>query len=175
VRHLVLLLLCACLPSQAALGQEPGPRIRVIGFTLDHWTGASGPALLRPTIRFTTWMPRRPGLEVAATVFPDGFSLWHPLLTVGLQAGLAQPVRAGPVTFLLKAGGAGIVVAAPLGDDRLLRIFPGAHAGLGVLVPVDRKSTVRLDVSRHTYSSLSYGHSVWSFGFGVSGGLMRPR
>jgi hypothetical protein len=79
------------------------------------------------------------------------------------------------VTFLPRVGPAAITALGLLADGGLIRIIPGVQAGLGILVPVDRKSTVRLDVSRHVYKS-SYGNfRVWSFGFGVSGRLRRTR
>ena len=59
-----------------------------------------------------------------------------------------------------------------LSGSDLIRILPGGQAGLGMLIPVDLKSSVRLDVTRHVYRSSSGDSGVWSFGFGISG---RPR
>ena len=173
MRPIALLLLCLHLPIAPALAQEaPTGRVRLVGLTFDHWRGASGPALLRPTVRFTSYARHGPGVELAVVTFPDGISISPPGVVVGLQAGLAQPVHAGPATLLLKAGGAGIAVAGLLPDSRLFRLFPGFQAGLGVLLPVDRKTTLRLDVTRHRYTDWG---ETWSFGFGFSGGLRRLR
>jgi hypothetical protein len=157
------------------LAQRPAQRIKLVGLTFDHWRGASGPALLRPTLRFTTYSPRGPGAEFAAAVFPDGISIQPPALLLGLQAGLVQPITLGPVTFLPRAGGAALTALGLLADSELIHVVPGIQAGLGVLIPVDRKSTLRLDVTRHVYESSYDGLGVWSFGFGVSGGLRRPQ
>ena len=172
MRHVALLVLCTNLAMAPALAQGPGERVRLVGLTFDHWRGASGPALLRPTLRLTTYSRGGPGAEFALGTCPDGISIHPPGVVVGLQAGLAHPVHAGPVTFLLKAGGAGIAVAGILPDSRLFRLFPGLQAGLGLLLPVDRKTTLRLDVTRHRYSDWRGG---WSFGVGFSGGLRRGR
>jgi hypothetical protein len=175
VRHLRLPLLAVALTAMPALAQAPSQRVKLVGLTFDHWRGASGPALLRPTLRFTTYSPRRPGAELAAVIFPDGISIQPPGVLLGLQGGLTQPIALGPVTFLPRAGAAAITALGLLADGDLIRIVPGVQAGLGMLVPVDRKSSIRLDVTRHLYES-SYGNfGVWSFGFGVSGGLRRTR
>ena len=172
VSHYSLLLLVLVLTSVPVLAQHPPRRVKLVGVTFDHWRGASGPALLRPTLRLTTYTPSRPGIELAAVIFPDGISVQPPGVVLGLQAGLTQAVGVGPVTLLPRAGAAAITTVGLLSDSDLIRIRPGVQAGLGMLIPVDRKSSVRLDVSRHVYRSSPRDHGVWSFGFGVSG---RPR
>jgi hypothetical protein len=108
-------------------------------------------------------------------IFPDGISIHPPGVVLGLQAGLTQPIALGPVTFLPRGGAAALTAVGLLADNDLIRIVPGVQAGLGMLIPVDRKSSVRLDVTRHVYRS-SYGNlGVWSFGFGVSGALRGAR
>jgi hypothetical protein len=174
LRRLLLLLAVFALTSIPALAQSSPQRVKLLGFTLDHWRG-SGPALLRPTLRFTTYSSRRPGAEFAAAVFPDGISLQPPGMVLGLQGGLTQPIFVGPVTFLPKAGAAAITAFGLLANGDLIRIIPGAQAGLGMLIPVDRKSRVRLDVTRHVYQSSNTNLGVWSFGFGVSGALRGTR
>jgi hypothetical protein len=160
------------LPAQAP---APAQRVKLVSLTFDHWRGwASGPWLLRPTLRLTRYSPRRPGVELAAVMFPDGISIYPPAVLLDLQAGLVQPVAAGPVTFLPRAGLAAVTAAGLLSDTDLIRIAPGIQAGLGILIPVDRKSALRLDVTRHLYDSPYERFGVWSFGFGVSGGLRRP-
>lgn len=169
----VLFLFATLIAAAPAAAQDSTGRVRLVGLTLDHWRGASGPALLRPTVRFTRYGSRGPGVELAVVTFPDGISLVPPGVVFGLQAGLVQPLRAGPVTFLAKAGVASITLAGLLPDSRLVHLIPGAQAGLGVLLPLDRKSTIRLDLTRHVYRSSGYPHRVWSVGFGFAGGLIR--
>jgi hypothetical protein len=140
---------------------------KVWGVTFDHWRGASGAALLRPSLRATG--PRGTGWEVALTIFPDGIWIVPPFLVVGVQAGLAQRIPIGPVDLIAKAGGAAILQGGMPEEGKVLRAVPGVQAGLGLLVPVDRRSTLRLDVTRHVYSAMGYETGVWSFGVGVAG------
>jgi hypothetical protein len=174
-RPLPLLLLAVALTPVPAISQTPAQRVKLVAFTFDHWRGATGPALLRPTLRFTTYSPRGPGAEFAAVVFPDGISIQPPGVLLGLQGGVVQPITVGPVTLLPRAGGAALTALGLLADSKLIHIVPGVQAGLGVLIPVDRKSTLRLDVTRHVYRSSYDDLRVWSFGFGISGGLRRTR
>ena len=175
MRHFPVLLLLLPLTSMPAPAQGPPRRVELVALTFDHWRGTSGPALLRPTLRFTMHSPRRPGAEFAVVVFPDGISIQPPGVLLGLQGGLTQPVAVGPVTMLPRAGATAITALGLLADGDLVRIVPGVQIGLGILVPVDRKSSVRLDVTRHGYASSSGNFGVWSIGFGVSGGLRRTR
>ena len=172
MRYLLLLLLGAALAVPAS-AQSSGGRTRLVGLTLDHWRGSTGPALLRPTLRLTTYRTRGLGADFALTFFPDGFSLYPPLLTAAPQVGVALPLRAGPVTVLLKGGAAGIASAGLFGGGGVFRLIPGVQGGLGLFIPVDRKSIVRLDLTRHAYRSSGYSLGVWSVGFGVAGGLRR--
>ena len=169
---LALLPALAVLASTPAAAQARTESVRLTGMTLDHWSGA-GQALLRPTLRLTKYSGRRPGADLAVAIFPDGISLNPPALVVGLQAGLAQPVPIGPGALLVKAGGAGIVAAGVQAEGGFFHLVPGIQAGLGALIPVDRKSTLRLDVTRHVYPSVGGSWALWSFGFGFAGGL-RP-
>ena len=159
--------------SLPAGAQTAPQRTRLDGLTLDHWQGAAGPALIRPTLRLTRYTGGGPGPDFAVVFFPDGFSLWPTLLRVGLQAGVAQPVAVGPVTLLVKGGAAGIATASLLGEDGFFDLVPGVQGGIGLLIPVDRKSSLRLEVSRHVYRTDSSGRNVWSFGFGVTSGGRR--
>jgi hypothetical protein len=156
-----------------APAQARAESVRLTGMTLDHWSGA-GPALLRPTLRLTKYSGRRPGADLALAIFPDAISFHPPALVVGLQAGLAQPVAIGPGALLVKVGGAGIVAAGVQAEGAFFHLVPGIHAGLGALIPVDRKSTLRLDVTRHVYRAVGRSSVLWSFGFGFAGGLRPP-
>jgi hypothetical protein len=176
VRRVPLLLLAVALWSMPLHAQAPAQRVKLVSLTFDHWRGSvSGAWPLRPTLRLTMYSPRRPGLELAAVIFPDGISVYPPAVLLDLQAGLVHPVAAGPVTFLPRVGPAALTAIGLRYDTDPIRLAPGIQAGLGILIPVDRKSDLRLDVTRHVYDSSYERLGVWSFGFGVSGGLRRPR
>ena len=161
--------LAVLLPLLTALlaAQEPAGPLRLRGITFDHWDGAGGAAFLRPTLRATNLTRGPLGSDFALVMFPDGISFRPLVVTVGLQAGLAYRVAVGPISLLPKGGGAAIVVAAPGGEQRL-HIVPGLQWGLGLLVPVDAKSLVRLDLTRHLYTSDGRRTGFWSVGFGFA-------
>ncbi len=162
----LLPLLAAPIPlGHGAAPEKPGT-LRLRGITFDHWD-AVGSALLRPTMRATNLAGGRIGPDFALTLFPDGISFRPPILTAGIQAGAALRVPAGPASLLLKGGGAGIV-SVGLTGDRLLHVIPGLHWGLGLLLPIDAKSQVHVDLTRHLYVREGRGTSLWSIGFGFA-------
>jgi hypothetical protein len=175
VRSLVLQTLALATALATAQAQTTPERTRLHGVTFDHWRGVAGPALLRPTLRLTTYRGKGPGVDLALVVFPDGISIKPPAVTVGLQAGLAQPIVVGPAILLLKAGGAGLTSVGLLPDQHLFQFVPGVQAGMGLLVPVDRKSALRFEVTRHAYRTSFNPPGVWSFGVGFTGGVRRNR
>jgi hypothetical protein len=163
-----LLTLLSIVAAPAAAQDQPRPA-GTAGMTLDHWEGAGGPARFRPTLRATKLPRGRPGLDLALTIFPDGISIFPPILIVGLQGGLAQRVPLGKMSLLVKGGMAAIVAGGLAMQDPFVYVVPGVQAGLGLLVPMDRRSSIRLDLTRHIYHSRYDNTQVWSFGFGVSG------
>lgn len=128
--------LAALLPLLTAplAAQAPAEPLRLRGITFDHWDGAAGPALFRPTLRATNLSRGRLGSDFALVFFPDGISFRPPVATVGLQAGLAYRLAVGPASLLLKGGGAAIVVAG-VGGEQLLHIVPGLHWASGCSFP----------------------------------------
>jgi hypothetical protein len=47
-------------------------------------------------------------------------------------------------------------------------VIPGVQWGLGLLVPLDAKSLVRVDLTRHRYISDGRSVGFWSVGFGFA-------
>jgi hypothetical protein len=164
LRRLAVLLPLLTAPLAA---QEPSGPLRLRGITFDHWDGAGGAALLRPTLRATNLTRGRLGSDFALVFFPDGISFRPPIVTAGLQAGLAYRIPAGPASLLLKGGGAAIVVAGVTGEQ-MLHIVPGVHWGLGLLIPLDAKSLIRADLSRHLYTNDGRTAGFWSVGLGFA-------
>jgi hypothetical protein len=151
--------------------QDPAESLRLRGVTLDHWSPEVGPALLRPTFRATSLTRGRVGSDFAVVMFPDGISLRPLFVAAGLQAGLAYRLAAEPASLLLKGGGAGIVAA---GIGGVPHIVPGVHWGLGVLIPLDAKSLIRADLTRHLYISNGRMVGLWSFGIGFTAARKKP-
>ena len=151
--------------------QEPAGLLRLRGLTLDHWGGAGGAALLRPTLRANNLTQGQMGSDFALVMFPDGMSFWPPVVTVGLQAGLACRIAVGPVSLLPRGGGAAIVVAGVGGEEQQLHVVPGVQWGVGLLIPLDGKTQLRADLTRHLYVSNSHSVGFWSVGVGLVAAL----
>ena len=162
-------LLAALFPlatAPLAAQEKPGP-LRLLGITIDHWGGAAGPAVLKPTVRATYLSRGRLGPDFALTIFPDGISLQPPAIVVGLQAGVAYRIPVGPVSLLPKGGGAAIMLVGAGGDQPIF-LVPGVHLGLGLLLPLDAKSLIRADLTRHLYTLDGRGVGFWSIGLGFA-------
>jgi hypothetical protein len=71
---------------------------------------------------------------------------------------------------LLKGGGAGI---AAVGAGAL-RVLPGVHFGLGLLVLLDARSLIRADLTRHLYTTNGHTMGLWSFGIGFTAARKKP-
>jgi hypothetical protein len=169
MRSALRLLTLLSVVAAPAAAQDPPRPAGIAGMTLDHWEGAGGPARFRPTLRLTRLPRGRPGLDLALTIFPDGISIFPPMLIVGLQGGLAQRIPLGKISLLVKGGAATIAAGGLTREDRFVLVIPGVQAGLGMLVPMDRRSSIQLDLTRHIYHMQVNTTSIWSFGFGVSG------
>lgn len=162
--YLAVILAVLAVPTPASSQHSPRS-VPLAGLTLDHWRGAGGAALLRPTLRFTQLPSGRPGADLALVIFPDGISISPLQVVLGLQAGLAQRIPVGPVSLMVKGGAGGVLAAgAPL----RLHLTPGVQGGFGLLVPVDKRSLLRLDVTRHLYHVMDDPVAVWSFGLGFA-------
>jgi hypothetical protein len=166
------LCLAALLPLLIAplAAQEPAGLLRLRGITFDHWDGAGGAALIRPTLRATNLIRGPLGSDFALVIFPDGLSIRPLVVTVGLQAGLAYRIALGPASLLPRGGGAAIVVAGVGGEERL-HIVPGVQWGFGLLIPLDAKAQLRADLTRHFYISNSRSTGFWSVGVGLVASL----
>jgi hypothetical protein len=162
--RLAALLLSLTAPLAA---QRPAEPVRLRGITFDHWGRGVGPAPIRPTFRATNLSRGRLGSDFALALFPDGISVRPPFVTVGLQAGLVHRIAVGPVSVLPKGGAAAIVVAGAGGDQRL-HVAPGMHWGLGLLIPLQAKAQLRVDLTRHLYTNTGRTTGLWSVGFGFA-------
>ena len=151
--------------------QDSAESRRLRGVTLDHWGPGVGTAVLRPTFRATKLSRGRVGSDFALVMFPDGISLRPLFLAAGLQAGFAYRLVPEPASVLLKGGGAGI---AAVGAGALPRVIPGVHVGLGLLVPLDARSLIRADLTRHFYTTNGHTLGLWSLGIGFTAARKKP-
>ena len=83
-------------------------------------------------------------------------------LSVQADAGLVQALPAGPVRLLLAGGISNFVELA-----QSLEFYPGLYVGLAVLVPVDARPAVRVDLSRRVYLAAGGTYPLWSIGLSL--------
>ena len=95
-------------------------------------------------------------LGVAPAGIPAG------TLIVQADAGLAQAISTGPVRLLI---GGGITHIVDLAQS--LEFYPGLRAGLAVLVPVEARLAMRVDLSRRVYLGSGEIYPLWSIGFSL--------
>jgi hypothetical protein len=159
-----LLAVASLLVSPLAAQESPKP-LRLTGVTFDFWEGEVGPALIRPTIRATHFYNML-GPDFSLTLFPDGILFYPPLVTANLQAGPVLRLPLGPVSFLIEGGGAALMRVG-VGGEQLMYIDPGVYYGVGLVLPLEARARVRLDLSRHVYRADAHTRSSWSIGVGI--------
>lgn len=105
--------------------------------------------------------PGRLGPEIGVSLFPQ--ALLSRALILAPDFGAAYNLPLPPTTLLLKAGGSAV---AGLAGDVLF--IPGFHLGAGLVVRIDSRTGVRLDVIRHTYLAFGESAPIWSVGLGFT-------
>ncbi len=156
--RLAVLLLSVCLAIGAP--RAAAAQSRFVGLSVDRYYPEYG-AFFALTYRQTDIGRYGGGLDLGVGLVPSAL-LAHALLTT-LDLGVAKSVPAGPATVLLRAGSSNVVGAA---EGFLL--YPGVQLGGGILVAVDPRSYLRLDLSRHVYYMGGESTAMWSLGLGVA-------
>jgi hypothetical protein len=100
--------------------------------------------------------------ELGVSFFPDALRI--PALLFAPDFGAAYHVSSPSTILLLKAGGSAL---AGLGQD--IVFAPGLHFGGGVVLRVDDRTGVRIDVISHYYHANGEIEPIWSLGLGLTG------
>ena len=149
-------------PAMAQVREQP---IRMAGVTFDRFShGLGGNAPLVPTFRLTSLHESRPGLDLAATLWPQ--ALFAGTLVLQVQAGPSQPFRLGPVTVLVKGGPGAFVTLGGVGPEHMLT--PTLSAGIASLITLERRASLRVDLIRHYMFSDGGTIRAWSLGIGLA-------
>ena len=146
-------------------GVRPVPaQTRVLeGPSIDRFSRGSV-RLTTVNFRKTEVTPGRSGLDVAIGFVPD--YLGARTLLLHLDGGFAYAMPAGPATVLLKGGAAGFFGLGQVHD-----FYPGLHVGLALVMPLQARCNVRLELSRRYYYLTGEGAlPVWSMGVGLAVG-----
>jgi hypothetical protein len=101
------------------------------------------------------------GVDLAVGLVPKALSARMLLLQV--DAGFAQALPAGPATVLLKGGMSNFLA---LGAQT--ELYPGVQAGFAVVLPLQRRLRLRLDLTRHFYFPQGGRLELWSVGIGLA-------
>jgi hypothetical protein len=153
------------IPAALLLTIAPTPGVS------QSWTRISGASVERyfeGEYRFTAVTYRRSelgrggvGLDFGLGLVPQ--ALRSNVVLMGLDAGFAGARRFGPATVMLKGGVSSFM--ALLAENEL---FPGLQAGIAFVVPLDRRSGLRLDLGRHVYFPQGETFQLWSLGIGFA-------
>jgi hypothetical protein len=104
-----------------------------------------------------------PAEDLAVRLFPSGLS--YGAAVVGLDAGIMQALALGPVAVFVKGGG-GALTAIGFGD---FIVIPALHGGVGALVKLERRSAIRVDITRYRFYPEDRGaYGIWSVSLGFA-------
>jgi hypothetical protein len=133
---------------------------RLTGLSVERFYGRGAP-FSTLTYRRTQLGRDAGGGDLACGLVPAALNAG--VILLALDFGIARSLPAGPATLLLKAG-TGNIVAVGLYSD----FYLGIQAGVGVLVPLERRAHLRVDVSRRLYLSAHESFPMWSIGAGIA-------
>jgi hypothetical protein len=140
---------------------ESRAQSRIFGPSVERFSDRDGGRFVTIGLRRTDLARSGSGLDVAVGLVP--VALAERTLLLQVDAGFAQALPVGPATVLLK-GGIGNFVA--LGAET--ELYPGVQAGVAVVIPVDRRGGLRLDLARHLYFPQGGHIALWSLGFSLA-------
>jgi hypothetical protein len=112
--------------------------------------------------RATQYRPRGPGLDLGVGIMTRWLA--SGVLAGMLDIGAAQATTMGSSLLFLR-GGAGALVLAGEGYGGLL---PALQAGLALVIPLDSRAALRLDLGEHFYLIDRELEPRWSAGIGFA-------
>ena len=164
----VFLLLIGIIPMVGAprvsLGAQGGPsrlQGKALGGSIDRFS-YEDVSITAFTFRYSELRPGGLGPEVGVSLFPQALPLAALILAPDL--GGAFNVSVPGATLLLKGGASALTVLAPQAAG--LRV--GYHVGAGLLLRMDNRTGLRVDVIRHFYQDAGETEAIWSIGLGFT-------
>jgi hypothetical protein len=151
------------LEAQHIPAQFAGPAMGVSMDRFSSGVGPDAPGLMAMSYRFSQLQPGRVGLELGVALFPQALPVGTLALAPDLGAAYNVPIPGGSV--LLKGGGSAVMLMGMPGAA----ILPGFHVGGALLLKVNGRSAVRVDVLRHYYRADGGElEPLWSVGLGFA-------
>jgi hypothetical protein len=137
------------------------------GGSVERFLGQAGHAVAF-TYRRTEASRGGFGLDLAVGIFPAPLAVR--IVRLQLDAGLARTQAIGPAALVLKAG-VGSRLDLGLSPD----IIPGLQAGIAAIIPVERRCSFRVDLTRRQLFPDGGSVAQWSIGVGLTvSSLSRP-
>jgi hypothetical protein len=126
------------------------PRGTALGFSVDRFYFDSEYHTHAVTFHLSLLDPAKLTPEFAVSLFPQGLAAG--LIVTNLDVGGAVNLPFPYGTLLLRGGASGFVtLGVGVGSGVGAAAMPGAHYGASLLIKLDEKSAVRLDVLRRIY------------------------
>jgi hypothetical protein len=110
--------------------------------------------------RWTGLGPSGLGFDGTLGFAPQGLAAGT--LIIQADAGVVQSISAGPIRLLLGGGLTHIVQL-----KRSFEFYPGLQARVALLVPVEARLAVRVDLTRRLYLAAGETYPFWSLGFSL--------
>jgi hypothetical protein len=101
------------------------------------------------------------GVDLGVGIFPAALAYRTVLLQ--FDAGFARTQAIGPAALVLKAGVASLTY---LGQSA--QIIPGLQAGVAAIIPLERRGSLRLDLTRRQFFPDGGSVALWSLGVGLT-------
>ena len=167
MRTIVLLLASLALATvsrtanaQSATSYLPNGRALGLSVTKFTETLSLDESVTELTFRLSALRRNAIGLELDAGIFPQALPT---ALVVTLDGGPGYNLSLPGATLVLRGGASGIL---GIGGGALL--IPGAHVGASVIVRMQSRAALRLDLLRHFYLNEGELYPLWSLGVGFA-------
>jgi hypothetical protein len=151
------LLSCLILAAAPARGLA---QVSFQGASVERLLGQGGQAVAF-TYRRTEASRHGLGVDLAVGIFPAALAYRTMLLQI--DAGLARTQAIGPGALVLKAG-----VGSLMNLGQSAQIIPGLQVGVATIIPLERRGSLRLDLTRRQLFADGGSVSLWSVGFGLT-------
>jgi hypothetical protein len=130
------------------------------GASVERLLGLGGEAVAF-TYRRTEASRHGLGVDLALGIFPAALAYRTVLLQV--DAGLAKTQVIGPAALVLKAG-----VGSLMNVGQSAQIIPGLQVGVATIIPLERRGSLRLDLTRRLLFGDGGSVALWSLGVGLT-------
>jgi hypothetical protein len=138
---------------------ESWAQSRIVGPSVERFSEGDG-NFVTLGLRRTDLARSGNGVDVAVGLVPE--ALGARVLLLQVDAGFARALPIGPATVLLKSGMGNFLA---LGAQT--ELYPGVQAGIGLVLPLQRRLRLRVDLTRRLYFPQDGRLGLWSVSVGL--------